>query len=140
MKEYGPWWSHMKDFKGKRSPDYFTGFDDFIDLKFEHSVYVYSVYVYETFLPGAITAIFGGNCQGSWAKLWSGPTQNVARQPRVFSPPIDLTDYPINQLRIVFNQRQLTYYTEIDAVAILGKILQLSNTYIYKRIHTVKPI
>ena len=33
----------------------------------------------------------------------------------------NLNDYPINQLRLIFNQRHLSYYTEIDAVAMLGE-------------------
>jgi len=123
MRDYGPWTNHPKDLGEKKSPDFRTGYDHFIDLKFEHSVYVYSVYVYETFHPGAITAIFGGNCKGKWTKLWSGKTQTkVGHQPRIFSPQSQLTDFPINQLRLVFNQRHLSYYTEIDAVAMLGTL------------------
>ena len=91
MKEYGPWWEQCPS--GRMFPKVNfnsshrdVSFDNFIDLKFEHSVYVYAVYVYETFNPGAITGIYGGNSKGSWKKLWSGRIQNVGHKPRlVFS-------------------------------------------------------
>ena len=74
-------------------------------------VYLYTVYIYETFNPGAIVAIFSGDCKGRWTQLWSGPTQKVGHKPRAFQPPIDsLDDYPINQLRLIFNQVALTQY------------------------------
>lgn len=87
MKEYGPWWdicpSGRMFSKSKYTfNDHKLSYDNFIDLKFDHSVYVYAVYVYETFNPGAITGIYGGNCKGSWKKLWSGPVQNVGHKPR----------------------------------------------------------
>ena len=87
MKDYGPWWqncpsgnisSSSKD--SLNDPD--LSFDNFIDLKFDHSVYVYAVYVYETFNPGAITGIYGGNCKGNWIKLWSGAVQKIGHKPR----------------------------------------------------------
>ena len=37
---------------------------EFIDLRFEHSVFVHGVYVYETLNPGSIIAIWAGNCKG----------------------------------------------------------------------------
>ena len=39
---------------------------------------------------------------------------------RVFSPPICTSDFPINQIRLLFNQYHLPYFTAIDAVALLG--------------------
>ena len=88
MKEYGPWWEQCPS--GRMFPKVNfnsshrdVSFDNFIDLKFEHSVYVYAVYVYETFNPGAITGIYGGNSKGSWKKLWSGRIQNVGHKPRL---------------------------------------------------------
>ena len=65
MREYGPWWDCRFDDgtnldQYRRLPDHGTGYDHFIDLKFDHFVYLYTVYVYETFNPGAITAIYAG--------------------------------------------------------------------------------
>lgn len=59
--------------------------------------------------------------------MWFGtPAAKVGHHPRVFSPPIKSTDFPINQIRIHFDQRGLSYYTEIDAVALLGEILNIA--------------
>jgi len=125
-RQYGPWWDSRYKYdldKYRLFPEHSTGYDHFIDLKFEHSVFLYTVYVYETFNPGAIVAIYSGDCKGKWTKLWDGATQKVGHKPRVFQPPMDnLNDYPINQLRLIFNQRHLSYYTEIDAVAMLGTL------------------
>jgi hypothetical protein len=33
-------------------------------LRFEHSVFVHGVYVYETLNPGSIIAIWAGDCKG----------------------------------------------------------------------------
>ena len=90
MKEYGPWWELSPSRKmfpknNASSCDHKSSYDNFIDLKFDHSVYVYAVYVYETFNPGAITGIFGGNCKGSWKKLWSGAVQKAGHKPRLDS-------------------------------------------------------
>ena len=90
MKEYGPWWEicpsgkmfpKSKDNSNSKE----STFDNFIDLKFDHSVYVYAVYVYETFNPGAITGIYGGDCKGNWKRLWSGAVQRVGHKPRFCS-------------------------------------------------------
>ena len=65
MREYGPWWDSRFDGTNldqyRRLPDHNTGYDHFIDLKFDHFVYLYTVYVYETFNPGAVTAIYAGS-------------------------------------------------------------------------------
>ena len=62
---------------------------DFIDLKFEHSVFVHGVYVYETLNPGSVIAIWASNCKGKWKKLWSGSPVRIGHQPRQFGPPIE---------------------------------------------------
>jgi F-box/leucine-rich repeat protein 4 len=71
-----------------------------------------------------MTLHISGDCKGRWQRIWFGSPVKVGHQPRVFSPPIESTDFPINQIRIHFNQRHLTYYTEIDAVALLGNFYQ----------------
>ena len=55
---------------------------EFIDLRFEHSVFVHGVYVYETLNPGSIIAIWAGDCKGRWKKLWSGSPVRIGHQPR----------------------------------------------------------
>ena len=35
-------------------------YHNYIDLRFEHSVYVSAVYIYETFNPGSVFAVWAG--------------------------------------------------------------------------------
>ena len=36
-------------------------YENFIDLKYDHEVFVNAVYIYETFNPGSVIAIWGGH-------------------------------------------------------------------------------
>ena len=50
----------------------------------------------------------------------------VTQQPRQFSPPIQATDFPTKLLRLEFECSSLSYYTEIDAVCLLGTLDPIS--------------
>ena len=55
-------------------------------------------------------------------RLWGGQGEGQPNQPRQFSPPIQPTDFPTRQIRLEFDQTCLPYYTEIDAVCLLGTL------------------
>ena len=55
-------------------------------------------------------------------RLWGGRGEGQPNQPRQFSPPIQPTDFPTRQIRLEFDQTTLPYYTEIDAVCLLGTL------------------
>ena len=55
-------------------------------------------------------------------RLWGGRGEGQPNQPRQFSPPIQPTDFPTRQIRLEFDQTCLPYYTEIDAVCLLGTL------------------
>jgi len=95
---------------------------EFIDLRFEHSVFVHGVYVYETLNPGSIIAIWAGDCKGRWKKLWSGSPVRIGHQPRQFGPPIEPPSFPFNQIRLYFESLDLPYHAAIDAVCLLGTV------------------
>ena len=103
---------------------------------YKNQVYLYTVYIYETFNPGAIVAIFSGDCKGRWTQLWSGPTQKVGHKPRAFQPPIDsLDDYPINQLRLIFNQVwPLSQYFPVSLICLRDKSMtpRRGNTILFR--------
>lgn len=141
MRDYGRWWEKCpsgrlrqklrrstcnvaEDEIDEVSDDEWA--DNFLELRFEHSVFVHAVYVYETFNPGSIVSIWGGDCKGTWKLLWKGPPKCVGHQPRQFCPPVAPTNFAVNQIRIHFNQRHLPYYAEIDAVCLLGTLTPMT--------------
>lgn len=56
----------------------------------------------------------------------STPQQVVSQRPRIFSPPLQQTHFVTKLIRIEFNQTELPYYTEIDAIALLGTLEPIS--------------
>ena len=100
-----------------------------MDVRFEHAVYAHAIYIFETFNPGAVHQIWGGNCRGRWALLYSGatPPSPVGHQPRAFSPPISTPDFPVNMVRLVFSNDHIHNYSEIEAVALLGVVTKPRN-------------
>merc|ERR1719290_306383 len=101
---------------------------NFIDIKYEHAVYPFRIHIYETYNPGGVVAIWAGDCRGRWKLLWDSSLSATSHpspateQPRVFSPPLRPTTFATRQLRLEFDQTQLHYYTEVDAVALLGTL------------------
>lgn len=57
-----------------------------------------------------------------WHKLWSGSPQCVAHKPRIFSPPLKSCNFKTNKIRIEFNHSNLDYYTELDAILLIGTV------------------
>jgi len=138
MRDYGPWWTSSPSGEVWRTPyscpkPNQSRANNFIDVKFEHAVFPFRIHIYETYNPGGLVALWAGDCQGTWKLLWdsslSSPTvqgQATSQQPRQFSPPIQATDFATKQLRLEFDQTHLQYYTEIDAVCMLGTLDPIS--------------
>ena len=137
MRDYGPWWGSSPSGAVWRTPyscpkPHQSRAANFIDVKFEHAVYPFRIHIYETYNPGGLVALWAGDCQGTWKLLWDSslsPTvqgQVTSQQPRQFSPPIQATDFATKQLRLEFDQSHLQYYTEIDAVCLLGTLDPIS--------------
>lgn len=55
-----------------------------------------------------------------WFKLWTGPCQTVAQKSRIFSPPLKTCKFKTKVLRLEFNHALLDYYTELDAILLIG--------------------
>ena len=135
MRDYGPWWRDCPSGQVFRrpppcpQPSHCGRGDNFIDVKFDHAVFPFRIHVYETYNPGGLVAIWAGDCLGGWQLLWSESSQArrgshsaVSQQPRQFSPPIQTTDFATKLLRLEFDSTSLSYYTEIDAVCLLGTL------------------
>lgn len=64
--------------------------------------------------------IWARDSSNRWCQLWSGPPQRVPHKPRIFSPPLQLCSFKTKLLRLEFNHSLLDYYTELDAVLLIG--------------------
>lgn len=126
MRTYGKWWNEapsrthpfMQQSLGKIMSQ------DYIDLQFEEAVYPFRVNVYETYNPGSVVRIWAGVKHQEqvwlWRLLWEGEPQRVGHTPRVFSPVIQTISVPTELLRLEFDHSHLEYYTELDAVLLVG--------------------
>lgn len=76
--------------------------------------------MYETYNPGSVIAIWAQDCYGQWFQLWKGPPQIVSHRVRIFSPHLQLCNFKTKILRLEFNHSLLDYYTELDAVLLIG--------------------
>ncbi|KAM0727295.1 F-box/LRR-repeat protein 4 [Formica fusca] len=122
MRTYGLWWdkapSRSIDYMPQNNPDVVS--QDYIDIEYREPVYPIRVSIYELYNPGSVIAIWAQDCYGQWFQLWSRPPQIVTQQSRLFSPPLRLCNFKTKMLRLEFNHSLLDYYTELDAVSLIG--------------------
>ncbi|KAF6209124.1 hypothetical protein GE061_014867 [Apolygus lucorum] len=121
MRTYGKWWY---DAPSRPEPIMTQNFgiqsQDYIDVSFEQKVYPEQVTLYETYNPGSVVRIWAGDGSGKWKLLWEGEPQLVGHGSRKFSPVINQIDFMTNLLRVEFNHSKLDYYTELDAILLVG--------------------
>ncbi|XP_012227104.2 F-box/LRR-repeat protein 4 [Linepithema humile] len=122
MRTYGVWWdkapSRSIDYMPQNNPDVVS--QDYIDIEFGKAVYPIRVSVYEIYNPGSVIRIWAQDCHEQWFQLWSGPPQIVPPRSRIFSPPLQSCNFKTKILRLEFNHSLLDYYTELDAVLLIG--------------------
>ncbi|XP_076163668.1 F box and leucine-rich-repeat gene 4 [Ptiloglossa arizonensis] len=122
MRTYGQWWnkapSRLIDYMPQNNEDVIS--QDYIDLEYYQEVYPIRVSVYETYNPGSVVGIWAQNSEGNWFQLWSGFSQIVPHKPRIFSPRLQLCNFKTKMIRLEFNHNLLDYYTELDAVLLIG--------------------
>ncbi|KAL7300445.1 hypothetical protein TKK_0006797 [Trichogramma kaykai] len=122
MRTYGKWWdrapSKCLDYMPQNNGPVVS--HDYIDLSFSKDVYPVRISIYETYNPGSVVAIWARDEDGRWTKLWNGPPQIVPHKPRIFSPPLQQINFKTKILRLEFNHSLLDYYTELDAVQLIG--------------------
>ncbi|OAD59843.1 F-box/LRR-repeat protein 4 [Eufriesea mexicana] len=90
------------------------------DLEYFQEVYPIRVSIYETYNPGSVVGIWAQNPEGKWYQLWNGFPQVVPHKPRIFSPYLQLCNFKTKMIRLEFNHSLLDYYTELDAVLLIG--------------------
>lgn len=96
---------------------------EFADIQYFEPVYPIRVSIYEIYNPGSVIAIWAQDPYGQWHRLWSGSPQKIeTKNSRVFSPPLRLCNFRTRTLRLEFNHSLLDYYTELDAVLLIGTL------------------
>ncbi|XP_012256957.2 F-box/LRR-repeat protein 4 [Athalia rosae] len=122
MRTYGCWWdkapSKLIDYMPQNNEHVVC--QDYIDVAYDREVYPIRVSVYETYNPGSVVGIWAMESNGRWRRLWSGPPQIVSHKPRIFSPPLQECKFKTRMLRLEFNHSKLDYYTELDAILLIG--------------------
>ncbi|KYM94755.1 PREDICTED: F-box/LRR-repeat protein 4 [Cyphomyrmex costatus] len=122
MRTYGPWWdkapSRSIDYMPQNNTDVVS--QDYIDIEYHEAVYPVRVSIYEVYNPGSVIRIWAQDSSDQWFLLWNGPPQIVPPTSRIFSPPLRSCDFKTKILRLEFNHNLLDYYTEIDAVMLIG--------------------
>ncbi|KAI5710290.1 hypothetical protein M8J75_007379 [Diaphorina citri] len=122
VRTYGKWWNEAPSRPVPIMPQNFGPIisQDYIDLSFEVAVFPFSVRIYETYNPGSVVRIWAGDRCGRWEVLWEGAPQAVSTGSRVFKPRIKPINFPTKLIRLEFDQSSLDYYTELDAVLLVG--------------------
>ncbi|XP_043498036.1 F-box/LRR-repeat protein 4 isoform X2 [Polistes fuscatus] len=122
MRTYGPWWnkapSRLEDYMIQNNDSVIS--QDYIDVEYYQEVYPIRISIYETYNPGSVVGIWVQNPCGKWFQLWNGPPQFVPERPRIFSPPLKTCHFKTKMVRLEFNHDLLDYYTELDAVLLIG--------------------
>jgi len=90
------------------------------DIEYHEAVYPIRISIYEVYNPGSVIRIWAQDSNNQWFLLWNGPPQIVPSTSRIFSPPLRSCDFKTKTLRLEFNHSLLNYYTELDAVMLIG--------------------
>lgn len=136
QRTYGHWWQKAPSARTEFASQNFTRctpVDDFLLASFECKVYPQHIKIYETYSPGAIVGIWAYlEEQERWMCLWDScdaadiEEPIVAEQARIFAPPLKACPHATRHIRLEYNQRHLQYFTQIDAILLVGR----KNEYI----------
>ncbi len=96
--------------------------DEYLTIAYDSAQYVNHVSIYETFNPGAVSAISVRNKEnGSWVPVYSdGVELGLAREARIMEVRFPITDFLVDAVKINIASRQVSGWNEIDAVSISG--------------------
>lgn len=142
FRTYGDWW-HQKTLKSRLEefvPQDCSKLcaDDFIVLQFEDYVFPETIRIYETYNPGAVIRIWAYTITERWRLLWEASedwwTEKYPdKRARMFAPNIKRLQFPTRTIRLEFNHSRLEYFTEIDAVVLIGRKYNFNQAH-YKNL------
>ena len=94
---------------------------EFIVVGFATPAFVDTVYIYETYNPGAVDTVYVRNAAtGAWEMVWSGTAFDFGNAGRIFKAGFPMTTYLVDAVRLALNSPAVEGYNEIDAVSIGG--------------------
>jgi len=140
FRTYGDWWqqrslrSRQVEFMTQNLPALTA--DDFVVLQFEEYVFPEAIRIYETYNPGAVIRIWAYTIAERWSLLWEAKEfglDRIAPRARMFSPTIRRIGFPCRIIRLEYNHSRLEYFTEIDAVVLVGRKYNLQQSH-YKNL------
>ena len=92
---------------------------EFMELGFATPQDVESVFIYETYSPGAIDTVYLRNAvTAAWVKVWEGTAAAGPEEATIFTIQIPKTAYMVDAIRIAINSPAVAGWNEIDAVRI----------------------
>ena len=99
------------------------GADEFLALAFDTAQFVNQIEIYETFNPGAVTAVSVRNVEnGSWVPVYTGGKhKDLPKKSRIMTIDFPQTVYKVDAVKINIASRSVPGWNEIDAVAIIGE-------------------
>ncbi|MBN1179693.1 MAG: hypothetical protein JXD18_10795 [Anaerolineae bacterium] len=96
---------------------------DWLELTYTFAVIPQEINIYETHSPGYLETVEVVDEDGDYYTVWTweGPPDDEVTCPRVFSIYIGDIDFPINRVRLSFDQTEGSW-NEIDAVELIGEV------------------
>ncbi|CAG0914236.1 unnamed protein product [Notodromas monacha] len=100
---------------------------DFVDVKLRVPVIPSSIEIFETYNPGAVSAIWAFRwANNSWTSLWAsngvpGDTEShKSGTSRIFSPQLRKIPFKTDLLRFEFNTSYSPHHVQIDAIRVIS--------------------
>ncbi|XP_021350569.1 uncharacterized protein LOC110448580 isoform X2 [Mizuhopecten yessoensis] len=95
--------------------------DQFIEVGFEHKVYVDEVHIYETYHAGSVRCIKARGPDKTWINIWTAAKTEDIHTSRIFKPDIVKTKFQTDELRVETDCSTSGTWAEIDAIMIVGR-------------------
>ncbi|WAR31680.1 FBXL4-like protein, partial [Mya arenaria] len=95
-----------------------NGPNEYIQVQFNKSVYISGIEIYETFNAGMTQEVLAHD-GSSWVSLWSTTSNKKIDKTRIFSPPLQVTNFLSNHIRINVDGNK--EWPELDAIRLHGK-------------------
>ena len=124
---------------------------DKIEVKFEQKMLIESVIIYETYNPGSVVAIYAYDyLKIKWICIWTIFSEQInsnceainrpmpPKSSRKFEPKLTRSDVFSDLLRIELEHSKLEYYSELDAIEIVG--LQFEAPKLKSIVSSIKKI
>jgi len=96
---------------------------EWIELGYDDPKPISAIWIYETLKPGTVDTVYAKNpTPGHWEILWSGTAAPAPLEARIFKVEFEETPYPVSSIRIAMHTAMVSYWNEIDAVAVITNL------------------